>query len=624
MRTSFYIKTILLLTLYNYTFVYGQLNDTSQIPKLLILAAELYKTNPDSALQLYGFCESSALSSKNNNILVKVYFDKAVSLLEFGENELAFQSFNKSLKLATQIKDEYYINASKKHIANLYLFFSNYKMALEYCLDALQYFEGQKNYEQLSGIYLLLTFLKYEQKDYEKAKEYIDLSLKYSELSGNDLNLCKSLLNLSQYFVLQKKYEKTLQILRRTLTIAKKIDSKNFIPLIYLDFAESFVQINLFDSTKIYLKKVNSNNAIPFYISRAYITYVRMYIKENKLDTALIFAKEAEGFSKEHNFEQDLATVYELTTEIYTIKNIYSKAYEYKCLVSEIKDSIFSKESIYYQKQLEAIYESHKKQDEIEQLSKEKKIKELENKRFKIFSYLLFIILSGLVLISFLISKQIKLKAKHAEIELEQKLLRTQMNPHFIFNSISAIQNFILEKKPLEASAYLSDFAKLMRTVLNSSSHNLIFLNEDIEFATHYLKLQQLRMPDKFDYQIHIDDNIDTEEFSVPPMLTQPFIENAIIHGIKPKTNGKGLITISYKQSNNYLTVEVQDNGIGRKRSAELNETVHVSKAEDITKQRIKLLAQKHKQKISFEIIDLYNENDKAKGTLVRFVLPFI
>ncbi len=623
MKTKNFITSILLFFFFGFPFVFSQtLEDTSKVNHLLLTALKLQKTNPDSSSIIYDTAERIAIEIGAEKTLVTVYFAKAVFMFEKGKNDLALQNFKKSLKIAGQIGDKYYINSSKVYIANIYLFYSNYKLAAEYCLDALKYFELQKNYNAISGIYLQLTFVKYEQKDYKKMKEYIDLSMKYSKLANNNLNLCKSLLNLSQYYTVFDQYEKTLEILRKTLVIAEKIGSKNFIPLVHLDLAEAFVKLNIPDSAKIYLDKVISGEAIPFYVSRSYITYVELYIMNNNPDKALEYAKKGEKYSKNHNIEQDIGTVYQLIAEIYSLKKNYQKAYQFERLASEIKDSIFTKENIRHQNQLEAIYQNNKKQKEIEELSREKELDKLRHERFKLTFYLLSIILFALIIIGALIFKQHKLKSKQKATELEQKLLRTQMNPHFIFNSISAIQNFILKNNPIEASTYLADFANLMRSVLNSSSQNLISLDEDIQLASNYLKLQQLRMQGKFNYEIKIDDNIDTEELNVPPMLTQPFIENAILHGIKPKAGNDGLINISYKLKNGFLIIEIQDNGIGRKQSIELNNSKHKSKAVDITNQRISLLAQKYKQKISFDIIDIYKPDNKAAGTLVRFKLP--
>ena len=410
--------------------------------------------------------------------------------------------------------------------------------------------------------------------------------------------------------------------MKEALNATNKIDAKNLKAVILLDLSNVYERLNNIDSAKMYVQKLIRQNANPLFSTRAYQSMANLYLKEGNLDSALINAQKAIVISKNNNIEKTLSEAYDNISGIYAIKKDFFNAYKYKSLYSEIKDSLLSSDNVRFQNELEIAYQNNKKQEEIEQLSKEKQINELKNQRVKITLYLLVIILFGMIFIGFLILKQNRLKSKQQAMELEQKLLRSQMNPHFIFNSISAIQNFILKNNVLEASIYLSDFAKLMRTVLNSSLHNLISLDEEIELITHYLRLQKLRFSGKFDYQINISAEIDVGETDVPPMFTQPFIENAVKHGIRHKTDGKGLIKITYLKKYQNLIVEIEDNGIGRKRSSELNNSAHKSKAIDITNQRIKLLTQKYKQKITFEIIDLYDFENMATGTLIRFILP--
>jgi LytS/YehU family sensor histidine kinase len=227
-------------------------------------------------------------------------------------------------------------------------------------------------------------------------------------------------------------------------------------------------------------------------------------------------------------------------------------------------------------------------------------------------------------LISFLILRHSRLRSQLTQIDLEQRLLRAQMNPHFIFNSLCAVQDFILAGKPQKANTFLTKIARLMRNILENSREEFIPLEKEIETVKLYLDLQQLRFETEFDYDIRFDEGIDPENISIPPMLTQPCVENSIEHGLLPLKK-KGNLRISYTFNNGLMKLEVTDNGIGRKeaatRSAEKNNKKSVST--QVTRERLDNFRKTMKQKnISYEIIDLY-DNEQAAGTKVVMMLPF-
>ncbi|MDX9845712.1 MAG: histidine kinase [Tenuifilaceae bacterium] len=218
-------------------------------------------------------------------------------------------------------------------------------------------------------------------------------------------------------------------------------------------------------------------------------------------------------------------------------------------------------------------------------------------------------------------------KDKLKIIELEQRLLLSQMNPHFVFNSLTAIQSYIFRNDPYMAGKYLANFSKLVRLILENSRAEYITISKEKETVTNYLELQSLRFENKFDYEIKVSADIDLEHHLVPPMMAQPFIENAIEHGIIHLSN-KGRITISYEISNESIILEVEDNGVGIEKSAEIGEskrTKHQSLATRITKERLRNLRKVHGKNIRMEIIDLASiSNSTHTGTRIRFYIPII
>ena len=215
------------------------------------------------------------------------------------------------------------------------------------------------------------------------------------------------------------------------------------------------------------------------------------------------------------------------------------------------------------------------------------------------------------------------------EIQLAQnelKALRAQMDPHFIFNSLSSIQSFIMTKDEESALRYLNKFAKLMRMILSNSEKASITLREEIDALQLYMELEALRWDNKFEYSVEIDLRVDVDDHKVPTMLIQPYVENAILHGVVPKTDGKGMIGVSIAQEEAHIICTVQDNGIGRKRSQELrtttNRSLHESMGMKITNERLELLNRIHHSSLSAKIIDLEDEKGNSLGTKVEIFIP--
>jgi sensor histidine kinase YesM len=218
-------------------------------------------------------------------------------------------------------------------------------------------------------------------------------------------------------------------------------------------------------------------------------------------------------------------------------------------------------------------------------------------------------------------------KDKLKIVELEQRLLLSQMNPHFVFNSLTAIQSYIFRNDPYQAGKYLASFSKLVRLILENSRVEQITIGKEKETIEHYLNLQLMRFDSKFDFAIDISPDIDLEHHLIPPMLAQPFIENAIEHGII-HLNTKGRIVIRFLVEGNVLKLEVEDNGVGLEKSSEPehnNRKKHQSLATRITKERLRNLRKVYGKLVKMEMINLSSgSTTSSQGTLVRFYIPLI
>ncbi len=209
-------------------------------------------------------------------------------------------------------------------------------------------------------------------------------------------------------------------------------------------------------------------------------------------------------------------------------------------------------------------------------------------------------------------------------IESEQMALRSQMNPHFIFNSLNAIQYFITENDKISANRYLSVFSTLIRKVLNYSQHSYISLEDEIEYLHLYLEIESLRFKDKFTYTLTISPEILPSEIGIPPMLIQPYIENALQHGLLSKTEGSRLLTIHFEQIlPDVLQCIITDNGIGRASAKERTQGRHGAGIGSVNPQaRLSILNRLLKKPIQITITDLFTPNQEPAGTQVTLSIP--
>ncbi len=358
------------------------------------------------------------------------------------------------------------------------------------------------------------------------------------------------------------------------------------------------------------------------------------YIAQDKYDEAIPYLKES---IEEAGSEDDLVVQKDATrklSEIFEYKGDYPKAFaSYRNYVALV-DTLYIRKEQEISRAARLNREISSKQNRISGLEQERELSQSKydlalteqqliqqtNSRQKwiIYSLIFGLLLMGLATFFFYRSTR---QQKLANNLLALKSLRSQMNPHFIFNALNSVNNYIAKSDERSANRYLSEFSTLMRSVLENSEEDFIPLSKELELLELYVKLEHSRFPEKFDYEINVDKNLDVSAFQIPPMLLQPYIENAIWHGLRYK-EVKGYLTIHLKQKNTAsLEIIITDNGIGRKKSAELktqNQKKQISKGMGNIKKRITILNDMYKDKVNVHIADL--ETD-GSGTRVVFLL---
>ncbi len=251
------------------------------------------------------------------------------------------------------------------------------------------------------------------------------------------------------------------------------------------------------------------------------------------------------------------------------------------------------------------------------------------------FRILLIVLLSGLLVFVIVviikrrtgkIKKESEIKLKIAE--MESRLLRSNMNPHFVFNSLNSIQNFISKEDKDKATFYLGQFSKLMRNILDQTYNESVSLEHELEMISTYVELEQMRCNNSFEMSIIINDNISPDKVKIPSMLIQPYIENAIVHGLGPLSKRKGELKLIFNRlDNSVIQCIVEDNGIGRENAKKIKqqkEIFHKSMGLSITSERLDFLNLNEKKEARVNIIDLFDTYSNASGTKIEIFIPII
>ena len=401
-------------------------------------------------------------------------------------------------------------------------------------------------------------------------------------------------------------------------------------------------EINMRKSSLQELKRLNAPNVglkkleLGDTITSQRINYkiANAYISQDKYNEAIPFLEKS---IVEADSDDDLVVQKDATrklSEVYKVKGDFTKALEtyqtYVALVDSLyvrkeqeisRASRFNREIANAQNRLTGLEQERElSQSKYDLALTEQELVKESNKRQQlvIYSLIFGLLLTLLAAFFFYRSNQ---QQKLANNLLALKSLRSQMNPHFIFNALNSVNNFISKSDERSANRYLSDFSKLMRSVLENSEEDFIPLEKELQQLELYIKLEHSRFEDKFDYQITVDETVQVSKFQIPPMLLQPYIENAIWHGLRYREE-KGELLVDVKEnSEDSIIISITDNGIGRKKSAEIktqNQKKQKSKGMGIIQKRVAILNDMYTDKVDIKISDL---QENGTGTKVLFIL---
>lgn len=606
---------------------------------LLNKIAEEYQDS-DPKLMLY-YAKKALVNARNTDNILQIgyaYLNVGNANIILGDYNNALEHFHSAKNLLetnlTFKRTVDYKNALAKAYGSIGVVFSeksNYSKALEYYRKSIHVYRETNKLENVGVLLNNIGIVYLSQAKEDKALANFQQCLKIQQKLKNP-SIGITLTNIGNIFNHKNNFRKALIYYSKARHIFQKYPNPRGLGELYNNLGLLASKQNNFAEANFHLlkaKKEFENIDDKFGISDTYTYLGEIEFKNKNWEKSIQYYTKSLELSRELGILDQIKNVEYKIFQIFEIQKNDSKALEHYKRYSCIKDSILSEANIRNTVQAEMNFEFDKKEMFYKKEQEKKEIiynEKIKNNR-QIFT---FIVLAVLLLFSFLIilyyrnQKYRTTSLKLDLLEYEQKALHLQMNPHFVFNCLGSISSFIMQNDVDQAIKYLSKFSKLMRLTLEFSKVPLIPLDKEIESLENYLALEQLRFNQGFKYKITKSSDIE-DDVALPSLLLQPFVENAIIHGVVPKKN-QGQIDIEFTLDDDYLICTIKDNGIGVFQSQKEKEklvNVHKSMALNITDNRLKMMEMILNKKTYLSISELKDEEaDKVLGTKIEVKIP--
>ena len=553
-------------------------------------------------LKQYDLAVDNYKISLKNKISNTVNFKLAQALLLNQRNNESIKVLNEliSLNISTNLKID-----SHKVLGLNYQKLNEIDKAIKH-LEAALNIANKNNIEaKISNLNSVLGELYLAKGNNVKAQQFFDSSIENTK--SESLNKRAAVTNLvANQYKKQQKFDKEIELKKQTLQELEAADVN--------EIEESN------DEEKISVQQLNLDIGNAYAEKKSYDKAIN-YLEKSKEKSEKVFDIETQK-----DAVQKLSEIYKNVGDFNKALNSYQEYVGlvdllYKKKEKEIADAVaLNKNLIEKQNRINSLEKDRELLESKYQLYESEQQITVENyKRQQLIIYSLIVGLLLLLSAVYFMYKSNKQRRLTNNL-LALKSLRSQMNPHFIFNALNSVNSFIAQNDERTANRYLTEFSTLMRNVLDNSEADFIPLSNEIEMLELYMKLEHSRFKDKFDYKIEVDEKLKISEYQIPPMLLQPYVENAVWHGLRYKKK-KGSLSVRIQQKNeDSIEITITDDGIGRIKSKELkteNQQKQLSKGMDNIKKRVHILNEMYNDKVDVFISDLYSDNTGTKVVLI-------
>ena len=544
-----------------------------------------------------------AIASRNNYKTGVSYNFLAANASYSGDRPKAFIYYHKALKLFTDLRNFDKVASVLMNIGSEYEFGGDIEKGIAYKLLALKNKEASGVKQNLDYYYQSIGQL-FKESDHKKWEYYVLKAYHTARtLPDSRIQTKAAIFNdLGGISEARKDYKTALAWYDSMIVVSQKAEYINGLSTAYSNRSLLYKSMAEYD---LALKDIMLAMDYDKILKRNYSTLsnkihaAQILIQLKKTTDAKKYATDAlKSADKLKYYPEEEAIAHNVLSKIGEKEHNWKAAYEHYVSYKNGIDSIRGTEARESMHKLELKYQTAEKEKKIAHLNNENKLKSLTITRNRILIYALLTSLLLFAALVFILFTRNKLKQEKHQVELKQQLFRSQMNPHFIFNTLNTINQYVRNNQAEAASDYLARYAKLMRQILENSTVEFIPLDEEIDFLKNYIGLQQLRFSNSFGYEINVSEDIDTENTEILPMVAQPFVENAIEHGLR-NMKGNGAIKIGFEKDNSELLMTIQDNGAGL--SPQKNND-HKSLAINITRERLRI--HKHKDALLIESPD--------------------
>ncbi len=558
--------------------------------------------------------------SKGEGLVYAIYGTYYYHLNDWDKMKSSLQKSDSVFKKIPGSQDK--LTFSKGLYSLYYQQHGDFKKALKLNLEILHHYEkhGPRK-EEAKYVGSVATLLQ-ELERYKEATAYykrsIELRKEIKDLNGQSI----ALLNLGGMLAEQRMYTSAEPYLLEALRLQKTFQQERIIKACQANLAHIYAETGKYEKALklvkecdvFYMEQQDTFNSVTISLYEA-----TAYMNMKKYDRALAVLNVKHRWIKGNPGYSDLeADVLWQFYKVYKAMGKTDMALEYFEEAKELEDNNSSLAIQHGISRMKEQYETEKKQRENLQLRQQNLLKDIKLNQLNYFIYGSVLLLLLISVIAYTTVRYNRLKAGKIAVEMEQRLLQSQMNPHFIFNVLNAIHTYMLKKDTEESGKLLTSFARLVRSILQHSSTDNISLEEELKWLKDYMRLQQLRFNNAFDYTIEIDEQLSPDNLLLPPMLIQPFIENAIEHGFS-ELDKPGKLVISYRKIGKEVEISITDNGKGFSTDRPVNpKKEHESVAIQITEKRINLLNKRRKGVFNFEIV-----SKPSEGTSVLFSIPY-
>ncbi|MCK9452469.1 MAG: histidine kinase [Bacteroidales bacterium] len=560
------------------------------------------------------------LSQKNNAIAaVSNYLAANYSIL--GKVDSAYIFYKKALEATQNDGDSLKMAVILMNMADDFATQGRFAQAVEFAIDAIRIKETRKDSARLAFFYQKVGEIYKQADEVDNWERYL---LKAYELRNCDT--CASVPALAAIYndlggIAEKRqqYESALRYYDTLTSIGRQYNYPNAIGTALTNTAHIYkLQGDVQKALKTALEAAQFKTQTPYQAIIKNNLLADLYLVTGSPKNALKFAQQSMAIPELDFYPEEKMRTQKVLYQIYKAQKNYPQALAWHEAAVKFSDSLRSTEIRAQILEMELAYETEKKEQRIALLTAENLIK---SQRINLGIALLAILAVFVLLITYILISR-KKQAELKENNLKQQVLRAQMNPHFIFNVLGSIQNFMMNNEKQDAANYLAQFAGLTRATLNNSTAEAISLSDEIEMLCNYIELEKMRSGYKFDFSLQMDNDLETDLIQVPPMLVQPFVENAIKHGFAD-LNKRGLLLLKITDKGDAIEFIIEDNGVGLKPKV-AKAKAYPSKATEIFNKRRKLIQQKYQKEFKFETINLKDQHPELSGLRVVIHIPII